>query len=83
MSRADVDPDNLDANPCTKYDLIGNVVHVGDPNSGNYKVNIYHEVEESHILSLLPLQPTGGWYEVEDLRVTSVMAHQVAISGKP
>eukprot|EP01053_Blabericola_migrator_P000018 Blabericola_migrator_1__17@NODE_1005_length_5722_cov_152_220336_g691_i0_p1_GENE_NODE_1005_length_5722_cov_152_220336_g691_i0NODE_1005_length_5722_cov_152_220336_g691_i0_p1_ORF_typecomplete_len477_score90_91UCH/PF00443_29/2_7e44zfUBP/PF02148_19/1_4e12UCH_1/PF13423_6/9e06_NODE_1005_length_5722_cov_152_220336_g691_i0351465 len=62
-----VDPDALGDNPCTKYDLIGNVIHEGKPESGYYRVQVYH-------------QPTAEWFEVEDLRVTQILAHQVAVS---
>eukprot|EP01057_Protomagalhaensia_wolfi_P001912 Protomagalhaensia_wolfi_Nauph_80__1911@NODE_21_length_4819_cov_15_300837_g16_i0_p1_GENE_NODE_21_length_4819_cov_15_300837_g16_i0NODE_21_length_4819_cov_15_300837_g16_i0_p1_ORF_typecomplete_len497_score112_31UCH/PF00443_29/3_3e03UCH/PF00443_29/5_5e45zfUBP/PF02148_19/3_2e11UCH_1/PF13423_6/7_8e02UCH_1/PF13423_6/4_1e08_NODE_21_length_4819_cov_15_300837_g16_i016923182 len=62
-----VDPDALDINPCTKYDLVGNVIHEGKPESGYYRVQVLH-------------QPTEEWYEVEDLRVTSILAQQVAVS---
>eukprot|EP01054_Gregarina_sp_Poly1_P001423 Gregarina_sp_Poly_1__1422@NODE_1354_length_4307_cov_66_336085_g908_i0_p1_GENE_NODE_1354_length_4307_cov_66_336085_g908_i0NODE_1354_length_4307_cov_66_336085_g908_i0_p1_ORF_typecomplete_len462_score72_91UCH/PF00443_29/2_8e44zfUBP/PF02148_19/1_5e12UCH_1/PF13423_6/8_8e07_NODE_1354_length_4307_cov_66_336085_g908_i028914276 len=64
-----VDPNALGENPCTKYDLIANIIHEGKPESGFYRIQSFH-------------QPTGEWFEVEDLRVSQILAHQVAISSK-
>ncbi|GIX63198.1 ubiquitin specific protease 39 isoform 2, putative [Babesia caballi] len=68
---------NLDLAPCmdersperdgqdARYDLVCNICHQGSPSAGSYKVHVLHA-------------PTGSWYELEDLLVTSVLPQFVA-----
>ena len=51
----------------SKYDLIGNVVHDGQPNAGTYRVHIHRRSEDA-------------WYEVQDLRITDILPQMVALS---
>lgn len=60
-------PDAVQLNPLTKYNLVASITHVGQPENGSYKVYVCH-------------QPTGDWYEVEDLLVTPVLAQLVTLS---
>lgn len=62
-----VDPDAVDLNKVTRYNLVANVCHEGKPQSGAYRVHIFHA-------------PTKDWYEMEDLRVSEVLAQQIALS---
>nr|BAN65948.1 U4/U6.U5 tri-snRNP-associated 65 kDa protein, putative [Babesia bovis] len=50
-----------------RYDLACSVCHQGNPESGRYKIHVLHP-------------PTGDWYELEDLLVTSVLPQFVAQS---
>ncbi|GFE54812.1 ubiquitin carboxyl-terminal protein [Babesia ovis] len=58
-------PNKSDRN--AKYDLVCSVCHQGNPESGSYKIHVVHA-------------PTGDWYELEDLLVTSVLPQFVAQS---
>ncbi|KAF8823109.1 putative ubiquitin specific protease 39 isoform 2, partial [Cardiosporidium cionae] len=63
----DIHPDAHELNPVTRYNLVANVCHQGQPQNGIYKVHVLHA-------------PTDEWYEAEDLRVTSVLPQFVALS---
>ncbi|ORM41688.1 U4/U6.U5 tri-snRNP-associated protein 2 [Babesia sp. Xinjiang] len=61
-----VDENSPDINNLdTRYDLLCSVCHQGSPASGSYKIHVLHA-------------PSGDWYEMEDLRVTSVLPQFVA-----
>ncbi|CDR94203.1 u4/u6.u5 tri-snRNP-associated 65 kDa protein, putative [Babesia bigemina] len=50
-----------------RYDLVCNVCHQGSPAAGHYKIHVLHG-------------PSGDWFELEDLLVTSVLPQFVAQS---
>ncbi|GBE60627.1 ubiquitin carboxyl-terminal [Babesia ovata] len=50
-----------------RYDLVCNVCHQGSPAAGRYKIHVLHG-------------PSGDWFELEDLLVTSVLPQFVAQS---
>ncbi|KAK1443627.1 ubiquitin carboxyl-terminal hydrolase like protein [Babesia gibsoni] len=56
-----------DDNGSTRYDLVCNVCHQGSPTAGSYKIYTHH-------------LPSGDWYELDDLLVTSVLPQFVAQS---
>jgi U4/U6.U5 tri-snRNP-associated protein 2 len=51
----------------SKYNLIANVVHDGQPDQGTYRVHMHRKVEDQ-------------WYEVENLRVVDILPQVVALS---
>eukprot|EP00375_Theileria_parva_P002708 XP_765389.1 ubiquitin carboxyl-terminal hydrolase [Theileria parva strain Muguga] len=51
----------------TRYDLYCNVCHEGKPTGGIFKVHVYHP-------------PSGNWFQMEDLLVTSILPQQVALT---
>lgn len=51
----------------TRYNLIANVVHDGEPNKGTYRV---------HILQ----KSTGQWYEMQDLHVTNILPQMITLT---
>lgn len=51
----------------TKYNLIANVVHDGEPGKGTYRV---------HVLQ----RSTGQWYEMQDLHVTSILPPMITLT---
>ncbi|KAF8819927.1 putative ubiquitin specific protease 39 isoform 2 [Cardiosporidium cionae] len=63
-----IHPDAHELNPVTRYNLVANVCHQGQPRNGIYKVHLLHA-------------PTDEWYEAEDLRVTPVLPQFVALSA--
>jgi len=62
-----IHPDCQPANPETKYDLVANICHVGKPEGGSYKCQVFHN-------------PTQQWFELQDLRVTPVLPQMVALT---
>lgn len=51
----------------SKYNLIANVVHDGQPDQGSYRVHMHRRIEDQ-------------WYEVENLRVVDILPQVVALS---
>lgn len=51
----------------TKYDLIANIVHDGEPDKGSYRVFVQRKSEEQ-------------WYEMQDLHVADTLPQMVALS---
>ncbi|XP_951889.1 ubiquitin carboxyl-terminal hydrolase, putative [Theileria annulata] len=51
----------------TRYDLYCNICHEGKPTGGIFKVHVYHA-------------PSGNWFQMEDLLVTSILPQQVALT---
>lgn len=51
----------------TKYNLIANIVHDGDPKSGTYRVHVLHKC-------------TNQWYEMQDLHVTSILPQMITLT---
>lgn len=51
----------------TKYNLIANIVHDGEPNKGTYRV---------HVLQ----KSTGQWYEMQDLHVTNILPQMITLT---
>lgn len=51
----------------TRYNLIANVVHDGEPNKGTYRV---------HILQ----KSTGQWFEMQDLHVTNILPQMITLT---
>lgn len=51
----------------TKYNLVANIVHDGDPKSGTYRC---------HILQ----KSTNQWYEMQDLHVTSILPPMITLT---
>ena len=51
----------------SKYNLIANVVHDGQPDQGSYRVHMHRKIEDQ-------------WYEVENLRVVDILPQVVALS---
>lgn len=50
-----------------KYDLIGNVIHMGTAQTGSYKVQKMHQVSKE-------------WFEIQDLLVDKILPEQVSVS---
>lgn len=59
--------ENRKNNPLTRYNLIANVVHDGEPTKGTYRV---------HILQ----KGTGQWYEMQDLHVTNILPQMITLT---
>lgn len=51
----------------TKYNLVANIVHDGEPNAGTYRC---------HILQ----KSTNQWYEMQDLHVTSILPQMITLT---
>ncbi|XP_037024909.1 U4/U6.U5 tri-snRNP-associated protein 2 [Bradysia coprophila] len=51
----------------TKYNLIANIVHDGEPSKGTYRV---------HVLQ----KSTGQWYEMQDLHVTNILPQMITLT---
>lgn len=51
----------------SKYDLVANVVHEGEPVGGTYRVHVHRNAD-------------ANWYRVEDLVVEEIMSHQVVLT---
>ena len=49
------------------YDLIANIVHEGQPETGNYKLQILH-------------QGSGKWFEIQDLHVDKILPETLPLS---
>lgn len=58
---------HLSADEPTRYRLVANVCHDGEPSGGTYKVHILRPSDEK-------------WYEVHDLRVSEIMHQMVGLS---
>ncbi|XP_076062038.1 ubiquitin specific protease 39 [Oratosquilla oratoria] len=53
--------------PNTVYDLIGNIVHDGEPESGTYRCHVLHK-------------GTGKWYELQDLHVKEIEPQMLTLT---
>ncbi len=51
----------------TKYNLIANIVHDGEPKNGTYRVHILHK-------------SSNQWYEMQDLHVTSILPQMITLT---
>lgn len=51
----------------TKYNLVANIVHDGDPKKGTYRVHILHKAN-------------GQWYEMQDLHVTEILPQMITLT---
>lgn len=51
----------------TKYNLVANIVHDGEPNAGTYRC---------HILQ----KSTNQWYEMQDLHVTNILPQMITLT---
>eukprot|EP00891_Asterochloris_glomerata_P004580 jgi/Astpho2/4580/e_gw1.00067.144.1_t len=51
----------------SKYDLVGNMVHDGEPGKGSYRLHVHRKSEDA-------------WYEAQDLRVVDILPQMVALS---
>jgi len=51
----------------TKYDLIANICHDGQPDKGNFRI---------HLLN----KPTKQWFEMQDLTVKEILPQLLALS---
>lgn len=60
-------PENRKTNKHTKYSLIANIVHDGEPKNGTYRVHILHK-------------SSGQWYEMQDLHVTNILPQMITLS---
>lgn len=51
----------------TRYNLVANIVHDGEPSKGTYRV---------HVLQ----KSTGQWYEMQDLHVTNILPQMITLT---
>ncbi|BFG01268.1 U4/U6.U5 tri-snRNP-associated protein 2 [Drosophila madeirensis] len=51
----------------TKYNLVANIVHDGDPKKGTYRAHILHKAN-------------GQWYEMQDLHVTEILPQMITLT---
>lgn len=51
----------------TRYNLIANIVHDGEPGKGTYRTHILHKA-------------TNQWYEMQDLHVTSILPQMITLT---
>jgi U4/U6.U5 tri-snRNP-associated protein 2 len=51
----------------TKYNLIANICHEGEPNKGSYRVHILNKANDQ-------------WYEIQDLTVKPILAQLIVLS---
>ncbi|XP_038113114.1 U4/U6.U5 tri-snRNP-associated protein 2 [Culex quinquefasciatus] len=59
--------ENKRAHRFTKYNLVANIVHDGEPKSGTYRC---------HVLQ----KGTNQWYEMQDLHVTSILPQMITLT---
>ncbi|KAL9707035.1 hypothetical protein quinque_010553 [Culex quinquefasciatus] len=59
--------ENKRAHRFTKYNLVANIVHDGEPKSGTYRC---------HVLQ----KSTNQWYEMQDLHVTSILPQMITLT---
>lgn len=60
-------PESRESHKYTTYDLVSNIVHDGQPESGSYRVQLFH----------------GGaqkWYELEDLHVKEILPQMITLA---
>lgn len=60
-------PEHRANHKSTRYSLVANIVHDGEPSKGTYRV---------HILQ----KSTGQWYEMQDLHVTSILPQMITLT---
>lgn len=58
---------NREKLPNSKYNLVANIVHDGEPNKGTYRVHILHKAN-------------GQWYEMQDLHVTEILPQMITLT---
>lgn len=51
----------------TKYNLIANIVHDGEPGKGTYRAHIFHE-------------GSNQWFEMQDLHVTETLPQMITLT---
>lgn len=51
----------------TKYDLVANIVHDGEPNKGTFRAHIFHK-------------SNSQWYEMQDLHVTEILPQMITLT---
>jgi U4/U6.U5 tri-snRNP-associated protein 2 len=54
-------------NKHTKYNLVANIVHDGEPKDGSYRTQIFHK-------------STNEWYEMQDLHVTNLLPQMISLT---
>lgn len=59
--------ENKKAHKETRYNLIANIVHDGEPGKGTYRTHILHKA-------------TNQWYEMQDLHVTSILPQMITLT---
>ncbi|XP_036318727.1 U4/U6.U5 tri-snRNP-associated protein 2 isoform X2 [Rhagoletis pomonella] len=58
---------NLEQLKNTKYNLVANIVHDGEPKKGTYRAHILHKAN-------------GQWYEMQDLHVTEILPQMITLT---
>lgn len=51
----------------TKYDLVANIVHDGEPNKGTFRAHVFHKTNSQ-------------WYEMQDLHVTEILPQMITLT---
>lgn len=59
--------ENKETHKETRYNLIANIVHDGEPGKGTYRAHILHKA-------------TNQWYEMQDLHVTSILPQMITLT---
>lgn len=59
--------ENRKNNSLTRYNLIANIVHDGEPTKGTYRVHVLQKA-------------TGQWYEMQDLHVTNILPQMITLT---
>lgn len=66
------------------YNLIANIVHDGQHGAGkgSYRTHIFHQVRvyRLYLWNADANQPTGDWYEMQDLHVTKILPQMITLS---
>ncbi|EDO45015.1 predicted protein [Nematostella vectensis] len=62
------DPAVQDAHPHTTYDLVANICHDGEPESGTYRLHVLH-------------RGANKWYELQDLHVKDILPQVITLSN--
>ncbi|XP_055387296.1 U4/U6.U5 tri-snRNP-associated protein 2 [Condylostylus longicornis] len=60
-------PENKKKHKYTKYNLIANIVHDGEPKKGTYRVHLFHK-------------PNSQWYEMQDLHVNEILPQMITLT---
>ncbi|KAL7021399.1 hypothetical protein ACKWTF_011857 [Chironomus riparius] len=60
-------PEHKKKHPETRYNLIANIVHDGEPGKGTYRAHILHKA-------------TNQWFEMQDLHVTLILPQMITLT---
>ena len=60
-------PEHKKNHPETRYNLIANIVHDGEPGKGTYRAHILHKA-------------TNQWFEMQDLHVTLILPQMITLT---